>query len=137
MSFPRILAPMHTHLVNKIAFRFVGFTTVADLEHVGRRTGQIHHTPVRAYRRDGAVVIGINFGRRSDWVKNIQAAQGCRMRQGSELLELAEARLVPIKQGMKLMPPLVGLALRYVVRTHDCLLLSIVRTDPVPRLGAT
>ena len=131
MPFPRVLAPVHTRFINKVALLFAGFTSVADLEHTGRRTGRTHHTPVRAYRSGDLVVIGLNFGRESDWLKNIRAAQGCRMRLGNVLLELAQPELVPVRQGMRHMPRVVGLVLRYVIRTRDCLQLSVVGSVPV------
>ena len=137
MSFPRILAPIHTRVINKIALFFVGFTAVADLEHVGRRTARTYRTPVRAFRSNDSVVIGLNFGRESDWLKNILAAQRCRMRLGNELMDLADPRVVPIEQGVTLMPRMVGLVLRYVVRTRDCLHLSVVSSVPIRRIGAT
>jgi deazaflavin-dependent oxidoreductase (nitroreductase family) len=137
MSFPRILAPAHTYAINRIALVFVGLTAIADLEHVGRRTGRTHHTPVRAYRSNDTVVIGINFGRKSDWLKNIQAARGCRLRLGNEVMELANPRLVPIEHCVRLMPRLTGVVLRHVVRTQDCLQLSIVDSVPIRRIGAT
>ncbi|NUP31558.1 MAG: nitroreductase family deazaflavin-dependent oxidoreductase [Streptomycetaceae bacterium] len=122
---------MHTRLVNKVALRLAGVAAVADLKHVERRTGRTHHTPVRAYRSGDLVVIGVNFGRESDWSRNILAAQGCRMRLGGKLLELARPELVPVARGTRHMPRLVGFVLRHVVRTRDCVQLTVVGSVPV------
>jgi len=130
MPFPRILARMHTQNLNKKALNFVGRTGIADLEHVGRKSGRIHHTPVRAFRSGEKVVIGLNFGRESDWMKNVAAAQRCRMRLHDQEMDLAEPRIVPIAEGMKSMPTVFGLGLRYLVRTRDCLELTVVSTVP-------
>jgi deazaflavin-dependent oxidoreductase (nitroreductase family) len=132
MSFPRFLTRIHTLYINKAALRFVGHTAIADLEHVGRRTHRVHHTPVRAYRTGDKVVIGLNFGRQSDWIKNIEAAQRCRMRLGDQVMELAEPRIVPIEQGVKGVPKVYGLGLRHLVRTRDCVELSVVGSVPAP-----
>jgi hypothetical protein len=78
------------------------------------------------------VVIGLNFGRESDWMKNIMAAQRCRMRLGDQVMELAEPRITPIKEGVKGMPKLFGFGLRYLVRTRECLELSVVSSVPAP-----
>jgi deazaflavin-dependent oxidoreductase (nitroreductase family) len=122
--------------INKLTLRFVGHTAVADLEHVGRRTGRIHHTPVRAFRDRDTVVIGINFGRGSDWVRNVKAAGRCRLRLRDEVMELTDPRIVPIEQGMRSMPKLFGFGLRYLVRTRHCLELSIPTSVPASvRLG--
>src|SRR6266536_6024816 len=98
MPFPRVLSQHTWGSVNKMALRFVGRAALADLEHVGRRSGLVRHTPVRAFRRGDKVVVGINFGRESDWVKNILAAGRCRMRLGGEQLELGAPRVVPVEQ---------------------------------------
>ena len=130
MSFPRFLTRIHSRYINKLALRFVGRTAVADLEHVGRRTGRVHHTPVRAFRRGDTVVIGLNFGRESDWVRNIRAARRCRLRLRDQVMELTDPRIVPIGQGTRGMPKLFGFGLRYLVRTRDCLELSVLAAVP-------
>lgn len=127
MPFPRILTRYMRGYMNKVVLhRLAGHAAFADLEHVGRRSGMVRHTPVRAFRRRDQVVIGINFGRESDWLKNIQAAGRCRMRLGGEQLELGAPRVVPVKEGIEGMPWLFGLALRYVARTADCVQLPVV-----------
>ncbi|WP_203931156.1 nitroreductase family deazaflavin-dependent oxidoreductase [Virgisporangium ochraceum] len=128
--------PVHTFLINRVATLFVGFTGVADVEHVGRRSGRAHHTPVRAYRRGDTVVVAVNFGRRSDWVRNIEAGGGCRMRLGSRLLRLSAPRLVPIGEGVAHLPPVVGFVLRRLVRTRECLCLSVVGATVVGRFAS-
>lgn len=127
MPFPRILSRYLRGYVNQVTLRhFAGHAAFADLEHVGRKSGAVRHTPVRAFRRHDQVVIGLNFGRESDWLKNIQAAGKCRMRLGSDLLELGAPKVVPVKEGVKEMPWLFGIALRYVVHTAECVRLPVV-----------
>jgi deazaflavin-dependent oxidoreductase (nitroreductase family) len=132
MTFPRFLTWIHTEYINKAGLHLVGHSAIADLEHVGRRTGRVHHTPVRAFRTRDTVVIGLNFGRESDWVRNIKTAQRCRMQLGDQVMELADPRIVPIEQGVKGMPTLFGFGLRYLVRTRDCLELSVLSSIPAP-----
>jgi deazaflavin-dependent oxidoreductase (nitroreductase family) len=130
MAFPRILSRIHTNFINKAARRVVGRSAIADLEHVGRTSGKLHHTPVRAFRTGDTVVIGINFGPRSDWLRNVLATGHGRMRLREQVMELDNPRVVPIEQGMKRMPRAFGFGLRYVVRTRQCLELSVVSTAP-------
>lgn len=132
MPFPRFLTRIHTGYINKVALRFVGHTAIADLEHAGRRTSRVYHTPVRAFRTPDTVVIGLNFGRKSDWMRNIKAAGRCRMRLGDQVMELADPRIVPIEQGVRGMPKLFGFGLRYLVHTRDCVELSILSSVPAP-----
>ncbi|MEV6945162.1 nitroreductase family deazaflavin-dependent oxidoreductase [Streptomyces sp. NPDC051172] len=72
-----------------LTLRLAGHLAFADLVHIGHVSGTVRHTPLRALRTDATVVIGINFGRDSDWSKNIRAAGQCRMRLRGERLELA------------------------------------------------
>jgi len=135
MPFPRVLSRFTRRRVNATTLRFAGHLAFADLEHIGRKTGTVRHTPVRAFRSGDTVVIGINFGRESDWLKNIQAAGRCRMRLGGEQLELGAPRIVPVKEGITHMPWLFGVALRYVARTADCVELPVASTPAAKPAG--
>jgi deazaflavin-dependent oxidoreductase (nitroreductase family) len=142
MPFPRALTRQLRGRAGRVALRFAGHIALADLEHVGRSSGVVRHTPLRAFRSHDQVVVGLNFGRESDWWKNIQAAGGCRMRLGPDVLDLGAPRLVPVAEGMAGMPRLFGLALRYVVRTADCVVMPVLASTPAddrkqaPRLPA-
>jgi deazaflavin-dependent oxidoreductase (nitroreductase family) len=126
----RALTGVHTRYINKVAARLAGRRgSLADLEHVGRTSGVVRHTPVRAFRTGDTVVIGLNFGRESDWLKNIAAAGGCRMRLGGEILELGAPRVMPIKEGAQAMPRWFGLGLRYLGRTTECVQLPVIPSD--------
>jgi deazaflavin-dependent oxidoreductase (nitroreductase family) len=133
MPFPRILSRYTRGQINTVTLRFAGHAAFADLEHVGRRSGIVRHTPLRAFRGPDKVVIGLNFGPESDWLKNIQAAGRCRMRLAGEQLELGAPTVVPIAQGIQGMPWIFGVALRYVVHTTDCVELPVVSSRPVKR----
>jgi deazaflavin-dependent oxidoreductase (nitroreductase family) len=126
MTFPRALAKYTRGAVNTMTLHFAGHAAFADLEHRGRKSGIVHHTPVRAFRTGETVVVGLNFGRQSDWYRNIKAAGTCRMRLGREQLTLGPPTLVPVEQGVKDMPWLFRFALRHVVRTAECVQLPIL-----------
>lgn len=51
----------------------------AIVEHQGRRSGQTYRTPVAIGRTRDGFVIPIPFGEGTQWVKNVQAAGGCRV----------------------------------------------------------
>jgi deazaflavin-dependent oxidoreductase (nitroreductase family) len=142
MPFPRAITRYTRGFANEVALNFVGRAAFADLEHVGRKSGTVRHTPLRAFRTKDTVVIGLNFSRESDRFKNIQAAGSCRMRLGNEQLELGAPRLVTLKAGSAGMPWYSGLALKYVVHTRECVELPVTsrtRVDgpasPLPKLA--
>lgn len=55
------------------------------LEHVGRRSGKPYRTPLTVFRADidgrPGVAILLTYGPDRDWLKNITAAGGGRMRR--------------------------------------------------------
>ena len=88
---------------------------------------------MRAFRVHNNVVIGLNFGREVDWLKNIQAAGGCRVRLGGELLELGAPRVVSVAHGVQGTPWIFRFAVTYLVRTAECVELPIIASRPVLR----
>ena len=104
MTFPRALARYTRGAVNTMTLHFAGHAAFADLEHMGRKSGIVHHTPVRAFRTGETVVVGLNFGRQSDWYRNIKAAGTCRMRLGREQLTSARQRSSPWSRASKTYP---------------------------------
>ena len=131
MTFHRVLGRVHQRYLNATALRRAGRGSLADLEHIGRRSGTLRHTPLRAFRTADSVVVGINFGSRSDWLLNIRAAGHCRMRLGDQLLELGVPTVVPVREGVRGMPWWFGLGLRYLVRTRECVVLPVLGTADV------
>jgi deazaflavin-dependent oxidoreductase (nitroreductase family) len=116
-----------------MTLHLAGHAAFADLEHAGRQSGIVRHTPVRAFRTGDTVVIGLNFGRQSGWYRNIKAAGTCRLRLGGEQLTLGAPDLVPVGQGSKGMPWLFRFALRHVVHTTECVQLPILHTAVIRR----
>ena len=126
MTFPRALARYTRGAVNTMTLRLAGHAAFADLEHAGRKSGTVRHTPVRAFRAEDTVVVGLNFGRQCDWYQNIKAAGTCRMRLDGGLLTLGTPELIPAAEGAEGMPWLFRFALRDVIRTADCVRLPIL-----------
>ncbi|NUR47839.1 MAG: nitroreductase family deazaflavin-dependent oxidoreductase [Hamadaea sp.] len=106
--------------------RFAGHGAFADLEHVGRRSGLVHHTPVRAFLVGDVVIVGLNFGQRSDWFRNIMNSGFCEMRLGRERLTLGNPRVVPVDRGTKDIPWLFRFGLRHMAHTKECVVLPIM-----------
>jgi deazaflavin-dependent oxidoreductase (nitroreductase family) len=128
MTFPRALA-RHMPAVNRMTLHLAGHVAFADLEHAGRKTGIVRHTPVRAFRAGDTVLIGLNFGRQSDWYQNIAAAGTCRIRLGGACFTLGAPVLVPAEQAVREIPWLFGIALRHVVHATECVRLPILHAD--------
>ena len=105
-----------------LAHRLGGFS---EIEHVGRRSGRVFHTPVRAVRRGEVVVVGASFGARTDWIRNVRAAGSCRLTRRGQTVDLVDPRLVDIAEVRDLLPPVTGFILRHLARTEQCVLLRV------------
>jgi deazaflavin-dependent oxidoreductase (nitroreductase family) len=49
------------------------------LEHIGRRSGTARRTPINIFRRGDRYVIALTYGPDVQWLRNVQAADGCRI----------------------------------------------------------
>ena len=72
------LAKMLNPLVGRLAGR--RHVPMAQLNHVGRRTGRSYLTSVGARLSGDVVLIPLTFGNQSDWVRNVYAAGRCSVR---------------------------------------------------------
>ena len=82
------------------------------------------------------MAIGANFGAESEWVKNVLAADRCRMTMSGRRLELTEPRLTPLREASGVFPAWFGWGLRHLVRTDECLVLTVAPTSAHPELSA-
>ena len=111
MPLPRWLASFNKHTFNKLEVRR-GARPV--LIHRGRTSGQTYRTPLDAHAVDGGYVFIMNYGRESDWVKNIIAAGTATLRIGDTDIPLDEPRLISkgdaegLLPGTKMPPAWVG-----------------------------
>lgn len=68
---------------NKVAARLAGRRIIplwALLRHRGRKSGKAYATPVAVIPTETTFVIALPWGRDTDWVRNIRAADGCSIR---------------------------------------------------------
>jgi len=64
------------------------------LTHVGRTSGATYRTPLDAHPVDGGYLFVLVYGSGSDWVQNVLAAGGTRLRVDGREMELVAPRLV-------------------------------------------
>src|SRR5579859_54468 len=105
MPLPRAVARFNRRATNRVLGLLVPYLpTFAFVIHVGRKTGRQYRTPVNTFFRAGAYLIGLPYGRESDWVLNILAAGGCIMEMQGRRFRLTRPRLVPARNGLQMMP---------------------------------
>ncbi len=115
MPIPGFVAELNKHFLNRVTIRLAGRGPFVELEHVGRKSGAVHRIPLMAFRQGPTVTIALTYGPRVDWLRNIRAAGGCRMRLGRSLLRLGPPSRLTTEVGMARMPlgakqilPLIG-----------------------------
>ena len=75
--------PASAKQFNKVAVRLAGhrfFPLWAVLRHQGRSSGKDYSTPIAVIPTPTTFVIALPWGRGTDWVRNVRAADGCTIR---------------------------------------------------------
>lgn len=78
--------------------------TFAFVIHTGRKTGRQYRTPVNAFLRGDRYLIGLPYGRESDWVLNILDAGGCVLEVHGRKMRMTRPRVIPARNGLQMMP---------------------------------
>ncbi|MEV4395714.1 nitroreductase family deazaflavin-dependent oxidoreductase [Nonomuraea sp. NPDC049607] len=74
------------------------------LIHVGRTSGATYRTPLDAHPVEGGYLFVLVYGSRSDWVRNVLAARGARLRVDGREVELTAPRLVGKEEAFRALP---------------------------------
>jgi len=101
IPLPRWLAHINKRVFNPIEVRR-GARPV--LIHTGRSSGKTYRTPLDAHPLPGGYLFIPLYGPRTDWVRNVMAAQGARLSVDGQEIELRSPRLVKKKDIWPLVP---------------------------------
>ncbi|MGM0384795.1 MAG: nitroreductase family deazaflavin-dependent oxidoreductase [Actinomycetota bacterium] len=104
MPIPLAVTRFNKRYLNRAMIKLAGRGHFVDLEHMGRRSGTIHHTVLMAFRHGDTMTIALTYGPDVDWLKNVRAAGRCRMRHRDRLLELGPPRNLTTAEGLARMP---------------------------------
>lgn len=129
MVLPQRLARINKRVTNRLLRHLVGLGPFAELEHVGRTSGRSYRTTLLAFRRGEMVTLALTYGPNVDWLKNLRAAGGGRMRLRRDLLELGSPVEVSTAEGLSRMPAPVRLLLPRAGVT-DFVELPVLRARP-------
>jgi len=101
MPLPRWLAHINKRVFNPIEVRRRARPV---LIHTGRTSGKTYRTPLDTHHLpDGYLFIPL-YGPRTDWVKNVLAAQAARLSIDGHEIELQSPRLVKKKDIWPMVP---------------------------------
>jgi deazaflavin-dependent oxidoreductase (nitroreductase family) len=130
VALPRALARFNKVVTNRVLGLVAPWVPpFAIVVHRGRRTGAVHRTPVWAFHRRGRYVVALTYGSECDWVRNVLAAGGCRLRRAGGEVSVSAPRVVRARTGRGLVPWFVVPPLR-LFGAHEFLVL-----DPAMALG--
>jgi deazaflavin-dependent oxidoreductase (nitroreductase family) len=94
MPLPRQLAHFNRRITNRITRPLAGWMPgFAIVIHVGRRSGRTYSTPVNVFRDRGRYVFALTYGPESDWVRNVLAAGGCKIKTRRRVVEFRDPQL--------------------------------------------
>lgn len=96
MQLPQWLARFNRYFTNPIQRLWAGWAPgMGILEHVGRKSGKQYRTPLNVFPTDNGVVIVLTYGPDRDWLKNITAAGGGRMKRHGKAISLVDPVVMP------------------------------------------
>ncbi len=89
------LARFNLAVTNRITGKFAGWLPgFGIITHVGRKSGKAYHTPVNVFRAPSGFAVALTYGRESEWVKNVQAANGCDLQTSGRRYHLSNPTIV-------------------------------------------
>ncbi|BBX24115.1 peptidase [Mycolicibacter terrae] len=95
MQLPQRLARFNRHVTNPIQRMWAGWApSFGILEHVGRRSGKPYRTPLSVFSTDDGVAILLTYGPDRDWLKNITAAGGAKLRRHGKTFAVTNPRVM-------------------------------------------
>jgi deazaflavin-dependent oxidoreductase (nitroreductase family) len=117
--------------LNPITLRNAGkrSSDYAAITHMGRRSGHVYTTPVRALPFGEGFVIPLPYGADTDWCRNVLAAGKCTLRWHEQEYLLEKPEVVPLAKVVSVFP----FSLRITAATNgikQCLVLHPPREGP-------
>lgn len=101
-TFTRRRAKFNRAFANRLVRPVSGWVSMWSIvEHVGRRSGKTFKTPVSMFRSDDGVAILLAYGTDTDWVKNLQAADGGQVTLGGKTFRVTNPRIVPTAEAAR------------------------------------
>jgi deazaflavin-dependent oxidoreductase (nitroreductase family) len=108
------MARFNRRLPNRLMRTVAGrrLSPVAVVVHRGRRSGRRYRTPVVPFPLDRGYLVSLPYGPDRDWVRNVLAAGGCRLRRGGREVELTRPAMLRAGEAAALLPAPLRPALR-------------------------
>lgn len=130
MPAPISLTPVVKRFANPILVNLAGHGWFVELEHIGRKSGAAHRTPLMAFRHGDTITIALTYGPDVQWLKNLRAAGGGRMHWRDQMLYLGPPRDLATEDGLGRMPQPVRTLLDVTALATDFIELPVLAQFP-------
>ncbi|MGJ0119395.1 nitroreductase family deazaflavin-dependent oxidoreductase [Williamsia sp. MIQD14] len=99
MQIPGVVATVNKHVTNRVQGLWAWLIPPwAVVLHTGRTSGRSYRTPVVGFHTPQGFAIPVLYGPRTQWVKNVTAANGGEIRRAGKRYELTDPRVVPASE---------------------------------------
>lgn len=106
MQFSERRARFNRVVTNPLTRPFSGWVPMWSIvEHTGRRSGKRYRTPVSAFHTADGVAVLLPYGTDRDWVKNLTATGGGRVKVSGKTFDVTAPRIVPTAEAVELLKP--------------------------------
>jgi len=108
MSRADTMAHFNRGVTNPIALRISGrIPPWVTVTHRGRRSGRTYTTPVVAFGTADGLVVPLPYGTDRDWVRNVEAAGGCRIERAGRTRDMTRPEVIDAAHARPLLPAVV------------------------------
>ena len=132
MALPHRLVTFNRRYLNPVTLKLVGVGSLVDLEHVGRTSGAVRHTPLMAFRAGPEVTVALTYGSQVQWLRNVEAAGRCRMTTRHSILELGAPRKVAPSTALSHISQPQRALLRWPIRCTEFVELPVLAAQVPP-----
>ncbi|UNB50140.1 nitroreductase family deazaflavin-dependent oxidoreductase [Mycolicibacterium sp. YH-1] len=93
----RLIAQVNKRVTNPIQPLWASrLRHMAVIEHRGRRSGTTYRTPVMVFVEGDELVVVLNYGVESDWIRNVAAAGTAGVLHRGRRYRLTNPRVIPV-----------------------------------------
>jgi deazaflavin-dependent oxidoreductase (nitroreductase family) len=126
MPLPRFAARIQKRVFNPLARLWAPLVPGYGLiVHTGRRSGRTYRTPLNVFRVPGGFAVVIAYGRESDWLRNLRAANSAELIKLRRRYTVSNPRIASYAE-VRTTLPLYGRLISKGTNSPDVLLVDAV-----------
>jgi deazaflavin-dependent oxidoreductase (nitroreductase family) len=113
MQVPRFMRQVNRAFTNRLMGPLAGMVPpLAVVQHVGRKSGRSHRTPILAFPIEGGSLTPLPYGTDTDWLLNLLAADGGEIVAAGRRTQVENPRVVDAEGASDVVPQVLKPLLR-------------------------